>query len=145
MFEIQIKLKGTALQERDLDDVLMNFLSDIGYLKEIKNSNEAEEIKNSVPYRLFKECFLLRADRYWTPEELMATLNTTKPTLYRHLNRLKNLDLLDEIQDGKVKKYRLRNGKLSDSWHFVEANVKIAMDNYRKIVDYIEKMVMKYG
>jgi len=140
MFEIQIRLKGTGMMENDFDAELIDFLSSIGYLPEIKDINELENIKKSVPYRLFKECFLLRSDRFWTPEELMSVLETTRPTLYRHLNRLKSLDILEEELNGKVKKYRLRHGSLSSSWNFVEANVKIAMNYYRKRVENIEKL-----
>ncbi len=141
MFEIQIKLKGTGAMESDPDAELVDFLSSIGYLPEIKDINDLENIKKSVPYRLFKDCFLIRSDRSWTPEELMSVLETTRPTLYRHLNRLKGLDILEEELDGKVKKYRLRYGSLSSSWNFVEANVKIAMDYYRKRVENIEKIL----
>ncbi len=141
MFEIQIKLKGTGGMESDPDAELADFLSSIGYLPEIKDINDLENIKKSVPYRLFKECFLLRSDRSWTPEELMGMLETTRPTLYRHLNRLKSLDILEEELDGKLKKYRLRYGSLSSSWNFVEANVKIAMEHYRKRIENIEKML----
>ncbi len=140
MFEIQIQLKGPSPEENDLDSVLIDFLSSIGYIDEPKNSSEADEIKKSVPYRLFKECFLLRSDRFWTPEELMGILSTTRPTLYRHLNRLKMLDILEEEARGKEKVYRLRHGSLSSSWNFVEANIKIAMEHYRKKVELIERL-----
>ncbi|MEL9998518.1 MAG: winged helix-turn-helix domain-containing protein [Thermoplasmata archaeon] len=140
MFEIQIQLKGSVPEENDLDSVLIDFLSSIGYIDEPKNSSEMAEIKISVPYRLFKECFLLRPDRFWTPDELMGVLSTTRPTLYRHLNRLKMLDILEEEARGKEKVYRFRHGSLSSSWNFVEANIKIAMEYYRKKVELIEKL-----
>lgn len=140
MFEIHIQLKGPTVEENDLDSLLIDFLSSIGYIDEPKSSSDADEIKKSVPYRLFKECFLLRSDRYWTPEEMMGVLSTTRPTLYRHLNRLKTLDILEEEAKGKEKVYRLRHGSLSSSWNFVEANVKIALDHYRKKIEKIERL-----
>lgn len=140
MFEIHIKLKGPTPEENDLDSLLIDFLSSIGYIDEPINSSDIEEIKRSVPYRLFKECFILRSDRSWTPEEMMGVLSTTRPTLYRHLNRLKMLDILEEEARGKEKLYRLRHGSLSSSWNFVEANIKIAMDHYRKKIERIERL-----
>ena len=34
----------------------------------------------------------------------MAYLKTSRTTLYRHLNKLKAMDILEEIQEGKTKK-----------------------------------------
>ncbi|MCI4434559.1 MAG: transcriptional regulator [Thermoplasmata archaeon] len=140
MFEIHIQLKGTSVEDNDIDSLLIDFLSSIGYIDEPKDSSDSEEIKRSVPYRLFKECFLLRSDRYWTPDEMMGVLSTTRPTLYRHLNRLKTLDILEEKAMGKERAYRLKYGSLSSSWNFVEANVKIALDHYRKKIERIERL-----
>jgi predicted DNA-binding ArsR family transcriptional regulator len=67
--------------------------------------------------------------------------------VYRHLNKLKALDLLEESvvrpdsSEGQPKKaYRIRYGNLSKAWNFVEAHVKVAMDNYRKTVDHLQEL-----
>jgi predicted transcriptional regulator len=97
-----------------------------------------------VPYRLFVECLLGRMDKGWTVEQLAAKLKTTKATIYRHINKLKEMDLLDEVnvnERGTIRKgYRIRYGNLSKAWNFVESNVEIAMENYRKTVDHLAKL-----
>src|SRR3989442_788764 len=104
----------------------------------------AWSVRYSVPYRLFVECLLGRLDKGWTVEQLAAKLKTTKATIYRHINKLKEMDLLDEVnvtERSSVRKgYRIRYGNLSKAWNFVESNVEIAMENYRKTVDHLEKL-----
>ncbi len=138
MFEITLKMISSVPQENDIDDEILDVLSSIGYIPEIKNSDEKDDVKKGVPFKLFRECFMNYPERYWTPDELIAYLQTTRPTLYRHLNKLKSLDLLEEKSDGRTKYYRLRNGSFLSAWNFVEANVKIALSNYRKRIEYIE-------
>jgi predicted transcriptional regulator len=130
---------------RDLDDVALLFLSQIGYIpKGYDPKTDAKSVRESVPYRLFVECFLGRVDKGWTVEQLAAKLRTTKATIYRHINKLKDMDLLDEAnvnERGTVRKgYRIRYGNLSKAWNFVESNVEIAMENYRRTVDHLMKL-----
>ncbi|MCL5874835.1 MAG: winged helix-turn-helix domain-containing protein [Candidatus Thermoplasmatota archaeon] len=139
MFELQVKLKNPSVSN-DIDRLLSEFLFDIGYLEE-RGEFSLETVRESVPFRLFKDVFLLRADKTWPVNELMTYLDTTKPTLYRHLNRLKGLEIIQEVQLGKEKGYVMRYNSLSLAWNFVESNVKMAMDNYRKRVDNIQSMV----
>jgi predicted transcriptional regulator len=83
--------------------------------------------------------------RVWQVEELAAYLNTTKPTIYRHLNKLKSIDLLEEAEverDGVMKRgYRIRYGDLRKAWSFTEANVDMAMQNYRQTVDHFQRLI----
>ncbi|MEM0138871.1 MAG: winged helix-turn-helix domain-containing protein [Thermoplasmatales archaeon] len=139
MFEIRVRLRNPTVSG-DIDRLLFEFLIDIGYLEE-RGELSLDSIKKSVPFRLFKEVFLTRADRTWPVNEIMTYLNTSKPTLYRHLNRLKALDIIQEVQIGKEKGYVMRYNSFSRAWNFVEANVKMAMDNYRKRVEGIQAMV----
>lgn len=138
MFEIRVRLRNPTVSN-DIDRLLSEFLVDIGYIEERGEFN-LEAVKNSVPFRLFKEVFLMRADRTWPVNEIMSYLNTSKPTLYRHLNRLKALEIIQEVQLGKEKGYVMRYNSLSLAWNFVEANVKMAMDNYRKRVEGIQAL-----
>ncbi|MGC8645741.1 MAG: winged helix-turn-helix domain-containing protein [Thermoplasmata archaeon] len=138
MFEIRVRLRNPTVSN-DIDRLLSEFLVDIGYIEERGEFN-LETVKNSVPFRLFKEVFLMRADRTWPVNEIMSYLNTSKPTLYRHLNRLKALEIIQEVQLGKEKGYVMRYNSLSLAWNFVEANVKMAMDNYRKRVEGIQAL-----
>ncbi len=138
MFELQVKLKNPSVSS-DIDSLLSEFLFDIGYLEE-RGEFSLETVKESVPFKLFKEVFLLRADKTWPVNEIITYLGTTKPTLYRHLNRLKGLEIVQEVQLGKEKGYVMRYNSLSLAWNFVESNVKMAMDNYRKRVDNLQAM-----
>ena len=130
---------------KDIEDVAVLFLSQIGYLpKGYDPKTDAKSVNDSVPYRLFVECFLSRPERGWTAEQLGVKLKTTKATVYRHLNKLKEIDLLDEVQvddRGTPRKgYRIRYGNLTKAWNFVEANVEVAMENYRKTVEHLQKL-----
>jgi len=73
-------------------------------------------------------------------DELLGYLQTSRPTLYRHLNKLKNFDLLEEEHEGITKMYRLRLGNFSRAWRFVEENVKMVMENYRAMVEHITEL-----
>ena len=137
MFEIRVKMLPSMEGEGDLNRILFIFLTAIGYIRYDENYRSA--IQNTG-FRLFK-AFLEHPDKYWNIDELIAYLNTTRPTLYRYLNKLKSLDLVEESQEGMTKRYRIRYGDLSKAWNFVEANVDIAMDNYRKIVEKISELV----
>lgn len=147
-FEIQV-LGGMPLTSSDdLDEVAVNLLTQIGYFpKKYSSEGTTESLKKSIPYRLFMDYFLRRADRGWLVEELAMELETTKPTVYRHINKLKSLDLLEEVtvtdeETGQDKKgYRLRYGNMSKAWSFVEAHVEMAMENYRKTVDHLQELV----
>jgi predicted transcriptional regulator len=83
----------------------------------------------------------------WTVEQLSTKLKTTKPTIYRHINKLKSMDMIEdlEVEDGGQKKkgYRIRYGNLAKAWNFVEAHVDVAMENYRKTIEHIQKLSEK--
>ena len=144
-FEITVVSNTPLTPLKDLDDVALMFLTQIGYIpKGYDPKTDVKSVRESVPYRLFVECFLGRLDKGWTVEQLAAKLRTTKATIYRHINKLKDMDLLDEVdvsERGSVRKgYRIRYGNLSKAWNFVESNVEIAMENYRKTVDHLMKL-----
>jgi predicted transcriptional regulator len=143
-FELVLRYSAPLTSVETLDEALSEFLRLVGYLK------EGELDKGSTAYRLMRDCFLGNPGRPWTIEELAATLKTTKPTIYRHLNRLKALDLMEEItspsEKAKGRKgYRLRYGNLARAWDFVEANAQNSLRRYREGVDHIQKLVEKNG
>ncbi|HLH86567.1 MAG TPA: helix-turn-helix domain-containing protein [Thermoplasmataceae archaeon] len=140
MFKMTVVSTPTRIMDDDLDKNIAYFLSDIGYIPKLRPSTDFQSISTSAYFRLFKDCFLLHPERYWTGEELMAYLNTSRTTLYRHLNKLKSMDLLEEVQEGKTKKYRIRSGDLIKAWNWVEVNMKMALDNYRKTVEHISRL-----
>jgi predicted transcriptional regulator len=136
-FELRVVKSSPPVGEQDYRKVATRFLHLIGYM-----GGSAGD--GSIPYRLF-ECFLLHPSKRWTVEELVAEVSATKATVYRHLNKLKSMDLLEEGKEGEgvtVKKtYQLRYGNLKKAWNFVEAHVKVAMENYAETVNHLHRLV----
>ncbi len=140
MFELNLVMDPSLGRYNDLDELLLRFLVDIGYLPKSPRGRIPSDLSKSTAYRLFKECFVKHPEKFWTPEEMISYLGTTRTTLYRHLNRLKDLDILEESMEGKNKGYRLRYGSIEKAWMFVESNVKIVLEYYREAVKKIERL-----
>jgi len=137
---------------KDLDHVLSEFLQSIEYLpRGYKPRTAAMTLKESVPYRLFKECLLLRASRGWTIDELTTTLGTSRVTVYRHIRKLMALGLLERgkrsitSDNGSVEltTYRFKQGDLLKAWMSAEENINNALRNYRMTVEHIQGLVKK--
>lgn len=141
MFKFSLVTVPSRPSTDDLDRNLAYFLSDIGYIPRVKPDSDMQSILSSAYYRLIRECFLEYPDKFWSPDELLTYLETSRTTLYRHLNKLKSMDILEEGQEGRIKKYRLRSGDLLKAWNWVEINIKIALEGYRKSVEKIESLI----
>ena len=146
MFELQVvsNIPLTAVSDADL--VAEQFLSQIGYIpKGYDPKTAASNIRESIPYRLFMEYFMGNTSRLWSVEELAYRLETSKPTVYRHINKLKALELLEsgDVEfDGQIRKgYRIRYGDLSKAWNFTRSNVEMAMENYTKTVEHFQTLM----
>lgn len=150
-FELNVVSNTPLTPLSDVDEVAMLFLNQIGYFpKGYDPKTDVTDIRDSVPYRLFVEFFMARTDKAWIVEDLATALGTTKATVYRHINKLKGFDVLEEMNaedaDGKPRKgYRIRYGNLSKAWNFTEAHVQVAMENYRKTVDHLQELSSKKG
>lgn len=137
-FEIQVVNNTPLTGESDPRKVARTFLMQIGYLS--PNSD------GEIPFRLFYDAFLVQSEKPWHVEELENFLHTSRPTVYRHLNKLKGFDLLEEatLEDpvtGQTRKaYRLRYGNLAKAWNFVEAHLRVAIENYAKTVEYLTQL-----
>ncbi len=146
-FEISVVSNTPLVGEDDKNIVAKIFLEQIGYLTKGSDPN--------IPLKLFLDCFLARPDKPWVVEELAVELDTSHPTIYRHLNKLKSMDLLEEVKieeevkaKGKGKKtvkqikkgYKIRYGNLSKAWNFVEAHIAVAIENYRKSIEHLQKL-----
>lgn len=147
-FELAVRYSTPLTPLTELDEVLREFLRLIGYLPEGEEGRGAEgPIAQSLAYRLVRDCFLKDPARPWYAEELVAVLATSKPTVYRHINKLKSLDLLEEVggaADGKGRKgYRLRYGNLAHAWDFTEANAQNALRRYRETVNHLQTLIDK--
>ena len=145
-FELALRYSTPLTPISDLDEVLREFLRLVGYLPEGEEGRGSEgPIAQSLAYRLVRDCLLREPARPWYVEELTAFLKTSKPTVYRHINKLKALDLLEEVggaTDGKGRKgYRLRYGNLARAWDFTEANAQNALRRYRETVNHLQTLV----
>ena len=148
MFELQVTSNTPLSSVDDVDIVAETFLIQIGYIpKGYDPKTSAVSLRDSVPYRLFMDYLMRNMNKAWTVEELAALLDTTKPTIYRHINKLKSLDILESMDveyEGQVRKgYRIRYGDLSKAWSFTEANVNMAIENYRKTVAHFQSLIEK--
>ena len=148
MFELQVTSNTPLSSVDDVDVVAETFLIQIGYIpKGYDPKTSATSVRDSVPYRMFMNYFMRNMNKAWTVEELAALLETTKPTIYRHINKLKSLDLLESMDveyEGQYRKgYRIRYGDLSKAWSFTEANVNMAIENYRKTVTHFQNLIQQ--
>jgi DNA-binding transcriptional ArsR family regulator len=147
-FELALRYRTPLTPVQDPDEVLVEFLRWIGYLPEHDDARAGEgPVRESLAYRLMRECLLRDPARPWYAEELAAVLKSTKPSVYRHINKLKSLDLLEEVAgsvDGKGRKgYRMRYGNLARAWDFTEANAQNALRRYRETVDHLQGLLEK--
>ena len=146
-FNIQIQSNIPLTSVENLEEVLVNFLHDIGYISEGYSAPGAgQELVDSVPVGIFMHCFFPDPERVWLVEEMAVLLSAHKTTVYRHLTKLKSLDLVEEAtreEDGgrKKKGYRIRYGNLKKAWAFTETNVEVAMQNYAKSVEHLQILV----
>jgi predicted transcriptional regulator len=138
-FEMQIVSNTPLVGEEDPEIVAKMFFEQIGYL-----SKGADP---EIPYKIFADFFLKHPTKAWYVDEISAELKTSKPTVYRHLNKLKGFDILEEVQSfdentkQSKKAYRLRYGNIQKAWNFVEAHLKVAIENYSKTVEHLQKLI----
>ena len=148
MFELHVVSNTPLNGVSEVDVVAETFLTQIGYIpKGYDPKTGTSDIRESVPYKLFMDFFMRNMTKTWTVEELAALLGTTKPTVYRHINKLKSMDILESVDvefDGQMRKgYRIRYGDLSKAWSFTEANVNMAMENYKKTALHFQELINK--
>lgn len=148
MFELQVVSNTPMTGVDDLDVLAETFLVQIGYLPKGYDPRSAGvlSVRDSIPYHLFMDFFMKYPAKVWTAEELALNLDTSKPTIYRHVNKLRSMDLLESAdvtcEDGQVRKgFRVRYGDLEKAWSFTEANVNMAMENYKKTVIRFQQLV----
>lgn len=140
-FEMQIVSNTPLIGEENFDDAAKKFFEQIGYLS--KGSD------HTIPYKIFSDFFLKHPTKAWIVDEIANTLQISRPTVYRHLNKLKGFDILeevsiyDEITKQNRKAYCMRYGNFLKAWNFVEAHIKVAVENYTKSVEHLQKLIEK--
>jgi DNA-binding transcriptional regulator GbsR (MarR family) len=137
-FEMQVASHAPLTGETDARRAALAFFSLIGY-------TARKGPDHGVSFRVFYDCFLMHPRKEWTVEDLAAHCETTMPSIYRHLNKLKDLDIIEDLYveaEGERKRaFRLRYADFSKAWNFAESHFQLAIDNYRKSVDHIEKLL----
>jgi len=140
-FEMQVVSNTPLIGEEDLDGAAKKFFEQIGYISKGTDPN--------IPYKIFAEFFLKHPTKAWFVDEIATELKTSRPTVYRHLNKLKDFDILEEIRvfdeatQQNKKAYRMRYGNFQKAWNFVEAHLKVAIENYSKTVEHLQKLIEK--
>lgn len=144
-FDMTLVTGPSMTDEDELHMVALPFLNMIGYMPAGYDPRTgAETVLESVPYRLFMDCFLGDIHRVWSVGEMARALDTSIPTVYRHLDKLSALDILGEgnlDKDVSRKGYFIRYHDLSQAWRFTEVNVELSMASYRKVVDLLQESV----
>ena len=135
----EIKLKEVKIEEESTYNTNLGILGrGIGLL-----SNHHYPYNESMPYKIIDECFLQRPDRAWTAEEVAAWIETTRPTAYRHLNKLISLGLIERCRaaDGgpPTSAFHLRKGSLKKGWQKIETEIELILDQYKKIIKQISE------
>ena len=135
----EIKLREVRREEDPTYDSDLGILGrGIGLL-----SNHHYPYNESMPYKIIDECFLQRPDRAWTAEEVAAWIETTRPTAYRHLNKLISLGLIERCRaaDGgpPTSAFHLRKGSLKKGWQKIETEIELILDQYKKIIKQISE------
>ena len=106
-------------------------------------SNPHYPYNESMPYKIIDECFLQRPDRAWTAEEVAAWIETTRPTAYRHLNKLISLGLIERCRaaDGgpPTSAFHLRKGSLKKGWQKIETEIELILEQYKKTIKQISE------
>lgn len=141
-FEMQVVSHAPLSGETDPQRLAKVLFSMIGY-------TARKGPDHGISFKLFYDCFLLHPTKEWTVEELAAACGTTMPSIYRHLNKLKDYDIVEDLMVGgeegeggdRKRAFRLRYGDLSKAWNFAEAHFQLAIENYRKSVDHLEALL----
>ena len=155
-FEMQVVSHAPLTGESDPERLAKQLFAMIGY-------TARKGPDHGISFKLFYDCFLLHPTKEWTVEELAAACGTTMPSIYRHLNKLKDFDIVEDLyierpyvpagsdapesgEEGtevvdRKRAFRLRYGDLGKAWNFAEAHFHLAVENYRKTVDHLEGLL----
>jgi predicted transcriptional regulator len=144
-FHLTLTERTAIDRTADAQTRLVDMMESIGYLTPWSMPREGGVVEDGLAYRLLKDCLMDRPERSWTMRELMAVLDTSKPTLYRHLKKLEALDLLERGLRGESprssKAFRIRYGNLGKAWNFTEEHAKQSLRSYRLTVEHLEGLL----
>ncbi len=148
-FRLVLRERGRPDPGASAEEKMRELMLAIGYVSEGRAPEGDEGVEESVAWRLLQGCLIERCDRTWTVEQLMAKLDASKPTVYRHLRKLEGLDLLERTLVGGTprspKGMRLRYGDLPVAWNFTEEHAKSSLAAYRETVAHLERLIEERG
>jgi DNA-binding transcriptional ArsR family regulator len=142
MFGIRIEANNGLTGDESVEDALIKWLRSIGYMTEGYAEGDPRRLSQTVPVGIFMRCFLPDPMRVWTAREMAKKLKAHPATVYRHIDRLKEMNIVEEATKMSGSKreagFRIRYGSLSRAWTFTETDIRLAMENYRKTVDALQ-------
>ncbi len=138
---MRVVISTPLIDDEDLGSVAKKFFEQIGYLPKGSDS--------MIPYKIFLDFFLKHPTKAWFVDKIADELKTSRPTVYRHLNKLKGFGILEEVRvfddvtKQNKKAYRMRYGDFQRAWDIVEVQIKAAVENYGKTVEHLQKLLEK--
>lgn len=139
-FRIEIHSIPLRSDGMDLGSIAIPFLVSIGYFHQGYEQKRTVNIFESTPYKIFAECFIKKRGKIWRIGEIARYVKTSIPTVYRHVEKLKEMDLICEypLENNPSRRgLALRYFNIVDAWKFTELNVKMTLKRYRKVVEHI--------
>lgn len=126
----------TTAPDREVESLLGRLLMACGYL-----DSRSGKVASDIPFKLFNDWLLARRDRIWTADELAVALSASRPTIYRHLNRLEQMGWLEKVilKEGhpRITGFRLRGGTLGRAWPLIEDKLELGLLGYRKAINQL--------
>ncbi len=133
-----VETQGTEVVApvKEAETLLDRLLLACGYL-----DSRTGKVASHIPFRLFNDWLLTRRDRIWTADELAVALSASRPTVYRHLNRLEQMGWLEKVilKEGhpRITGFRLRGGSLGRAWTHIEDKLELGLRGYRKAINQL--------
>ncbi len=137
-FSLSLQDLPSPAPEEDWRTTALRLLRASGYLAEgYDPKTPVSKVTASVPFRLFET--LVRApDRTWSIEQLQERLQTSPPTVYRHLGKLHRMGLLDTAGvEGGARAYHLAHFELPLAWEVTAAHVRGALARNARMADLL--------
>lgn len=137
-FELQVVTHGPLTHERDPRMVARMFSEMIGL---VGGRGRASDLS----FRVLYDVFLTHPTKSWTVEEIATHLDVGQTAVYRHINKIMGLDVIEDLfeerETGKEHVYRLRYGDVRKAWNFAEVHFEQAIQNYRRTIDHLGQLL----
>lgn len=149
VFEIHLIGSAPLTTTDDFEEVAIGFLNQLGFFERGYDANiDYKSLLKSVGGRLCLEYLFKYPERGFRVEELAVALDASKPAIYRHINKLKNMELVEEVdvpdENGKPRKgYRLKYGNIVKAIYLVKEHASLALDNYLKTAEHLQTLIEK--